>query len=97
MSYRILQSLTMSKINKNHVPVNIQLYKGLKTLDDVFTFINDWLPRNYSREVKNLLSEDVEVDTSYIRQVKREKINNPKIVYAMYRVAQFHKYQLENI
>lgn len=97
MSYKLLQSLTMSKINKNHVPVNIQLYKGLKTLDEVFGFINDWLPRNYSKEVKNLLPNGKSVDTSYIRQVKREKINNPKIVYAMYRVAQFHKYQLENI
>lgn len=86
----------MSKIENNTDTSDIRSYKEL-SLSEVFDFINDWLPHNYSKEVQDILPDDFKVDRSYIREVKKEKINNEKIVYAMYRVAQFHKLQLESI
>lgn len=93
--------ITMAKIDKINTPETIHLNKedvGTMSIDELFQFIYSWLPRNYSNDVNKLLPKENQlVDTTYIRQVKKEKINNPLIVNALYRHAQFHKLQLERI
>ena len=78
----------------NNIHLNTEGPENL-TIDELYSFINDWLPRNYSADVNKLLPKHKQLeDTTYIRQVKREKINNPLIINALYRHAQFHKLQL---
>lgn len=96
--------VTMAKINKINALKTIHSNKseldesGIMNIDDLFQFISDWLPRNYSNDVNKLLPEENQLeDTTYIRKVKKEKINNTLIVNALYRHAQFHKLQLERI
>ena len=96
MSYK---RITMANLNKKNADEIIRLNNEASenlSLDQLFQFINNWLPRNYSNDVNKLLPVEKQLeDTTYIRQVKREKINNPAIVNALYRHAQFHKLQLE--
>ena len=90
--------LTMANLNKKNADNNIHLNsEGSENLsiDELYLFIDEWLPRIYSADVNKLLPKDKQLeDTTYIRQVKREKINNPLIINALYRHAQFHKIQL---
>lgn len=90
--------ITMTNLNKKSADNNIHLNsEGTEnlSLDELYLFIDEWLPRNYSADVNKLLPKDKQLDdTTYIRQVKREKINNPLIINALYRHAQFHKLQL---
>ena len=93
MSYK---RLTMANLNKKIADNNIHLNSEDLSLDELYLFIDEWLPRIYSADVNKLLPEDKQLDdTTYIRQVKREKINNPLIINALYRHAQFHKLQLK--
>ena len=90
--------LTMANLNKksadNNIHLNSEETENL-SLDELYLFIDEWLPRIYSADVNKLLPKDKQLDdTTYIRQVKREKINNPLIINALYRHAQFHKLQL---
>ncbi len=78
----------IQKLNAVPVPDNI-----FYDYDKTFNFIQDNLPRQYAREVVNLLPEAHKVDLNYIRQVKKFRIKNAAIVTALYRVAQFHKLQ----
>lgn len=98
MSYK---RLTMANLNKkiadNNIHLNSEENENL-SLDELYQFIDQWLPRIYSADVNKLLPEDKQMeDTTYIRQVKREKINNPVIINALYRHAQFHKLQLKKL
>ena len=95
MSYK---HLTMTNLNKKNADNNIHLNTENMSIDELYLFIDQWLPRIYSADVNKLLPEDKQLsDTTYIRQVKREKINNPLIINALYRHAQFHKLQLNKL
>ena len=82
----------MTKVKIIKPPENIHL-----NINETFDFIMQWLPRNYSAEVNKLLDPKDRVNPAYIRQVKRERIDNKKIILAMYRIALFNKAQLEKI
>ncbi|GEM_PF-3266499 len=84
---KVLQMSYGSNLEKIQTDTPIQSYK------DVFDFIYEWLPARYSNEVVQML--DDKVDPAYVRQVKRERIRNPKIINALYRLAQYNKYQIE--
>lgn len=88
----------MANLEKNSTTENIHLnMQTFETVSDLFAFIDEWLPRNYSKDVNRLLPVEMQMeDTSYIRQVKKERIDNSVIVNALYRHAQFNKRQLEN-
>lgn len=60
-----------------------------------YDFIEQWLPTRYTKDVNTLLGKDKK-DAAYIRQVKNERINNQKIMKALYTVAKLNKLQLEN-
>lgn len=89
----------MTNLNKNQDADSIHFNNeeaSTLSLDELFDFIQRWLPRNYSHDVNLLLPADKRFeDTTYIRQVKRERISNPLIVNALYRHAQFNRLQLE--
>lgn len=80
----------MAKLNKNNTVANIHL-----NISDAFDFISENLPEKYSRETWNLLPDNEKVDLSYIRQVKKDRINNYSIINALYLVAQRHKAEKE--
>ena len=98
----------MTKIKNNTAKVNIQMnIEGIKRinvpsavlldLDKTFQFLQDNLPRYYAAEAKRLLPKNKKVDIAYIRRVKNQKISNPHIITALYRIAQFHALQKKNI
>lgn len=82
----------MTNLDKIKVPEDIHL-----NIDETYDFIHKWLPPRYSTEVNKLLDEVDRVDNAYVRQVKKERINNPKIYTALYRIALFHKMQIDKI
>ncbi|HCR77993.1 MAG TPA: hypothetical protein DIW37_16620 [Chryseobacterium sp.] len=74
----------MSSITKNKEKIN-----------ERFDFIEQWLPVRYTSSVNLILKKDKK-EPSYIRQVKKERIHNKKIINALYKVALLNKLQLEN-
>ncbi len=58
-------------------------------------FIDRNLPQHYSSEVLGII--DRNYGKSYIRRVRKYRINNTVVFNALYRVAQLHKLQLEEI
>ncbi len=58
-------------------------------IEKTFDFIDENLPRNYSKQVVDLFESITHIDTSYIRKVKKERILNVRIISALYRIAQF--------
>lgn len=79
---------TTAKINELDVPESIHL-----NIKETYDYIDNHLPKNYSREVWNLLPNSSKVDLAYIRTVKKDRIKNAIIMNALYRVAQFHELQ----
>lgn len=65
-----------------------------KMIDEKYDFIERWLPARYTTSVNIILKEDVR-KPAYIRKVKKEKIPDPKILDALYKVAQLNKLQVE--
>lgn len=65
-------------------------------IEKTFDFIDAHLPRNYTRQVVQLFESIADVDTSYIRKVKKERILNVRIISALYRIAQFSALQKNN-
>lgn len=88
----------MTNLEKNKSTETIHLnITSFETVADIWAFIDEWLPRNYSKDVNRLLPEDMQMsETTYIRKVKMERIDNTVIVNALLRHAQFNKRQLEN-
>lgn len=84
-----------TNLDKNLNGDDICSYKNFESISEIFDFIDRWIPHAYGRSVLALLEEEDAVDLAYIRQVKRDRIKNPKIINAMLRVAQFNKFQLE--
>lgn len=81
----------MTNLENISVPDDIHL-----DIDKTYDFIEANLPEKYTRQVFNLLPEELKVDLSYIRQVKRERIKNAPIMAALYRVAQFNYLQKQS-
>lgn len=65
-----------------------------KTIDDKFEFIEKWLPKRYTSSVNIILKQESR-DPAYIRQVKNMRINDSKVVEALYIVSVFNKIQVE--
>ena len=65
----------MANLNINRADNNIHLNSEETenlSLDELYLFIDEWLPRIYSADVNKLLPKDKQLDdTTYIRQVKR--------------------------
>ena len=90
---------TYAKLQKNTVQQFIHLYMATtanqKTITKKYNFIEQWLPARYTKDV-NLILKEHKAEPSYIRQVKKERIHNKKIMDALYAVAKLNKLQLEN-
>lgn len=66
-----------------------------KHIKKKYDFIQQWLPARYTKDV-NVLLKEKKAAPAYIRQVKRERIDNKEIMNALHTVAKFNKLQLEN-
>lgn len=78
----------MTNLAQIKVPENIH-----SNINETYDFIDANLPKNYARDVQNLLPEDGKVSFDYIRRVKLFRIKNAPIMIALYRVAQWNLLQ----
>lgn len=88
----------MAKLYKKNRSSDIQTYNtGFQSIEKMFAFIDEWIPRNYTSSVNQILKEENEspIEPAYIRQIKRERIKNPKIINAMLRVARKNKSEMQ--
>lgn len=79
-------------VKKIYVPSSVFL-----NAENTFQFLDDNLPKYYANQVLNILPRNKKVTLDYIRRVKYKKIMNVHILSALYRVAQFHALQKNEI
>lgn len=62
--------------------------------DEKLNFIEQWLPARYTHLV-NIILKEAQKDPAYIRKVKKKKINDTKVIDALYKVSQINKLQTD--
>lgn len=80
------KSNTVTNLHKMEIQYDIH-----SDIENTFTFIDENLPKKYSREVWNMLPKNKRyVELDYIRKVKMNRIKNAVIITALYKVALFY-------
>ena len=73
----------MTKVNKKTKHSNID-----SNIQKAFKVIDDYLPKHYTREVKELVPE---VSENHIRAIKCNRKGNARVIAALLKVATHHK------
>jgi len=58
-------------------------------------FIEQWLPARYTTSVNIILKKEPK-DPAYIRKVRKKKVNDNKVIDALYKVSLINKLQTDN-
>lgn len=87
-----------TNLDKNKKQMNIHSYNhGFKTQDEMFDFIDEWLPRGYSNEVNKILGKKAKLNAVSIRRIKTKRIKNSVVMNALYKVAEENRQQMLTI
>lgn len=104
LSYGTLTEITRksyANLRQNRQITIIHLYmatsENQKMIKEKYDFIDEWLPTRYTKAVNVILKDKKkQKNPAYIRQCKRERIENTSVIKALYAVAQLNKLQKEN-
>lgn len=87
-----------TNLDKNKKQMDIHSYnQNFKTQDEMFDFIEEWLPRGYSNEVNKILGKKSKLNPVSIRRIKTKRIKNSVVMNALYKVAEQNRLQMQKI